>query len=217
MPTVILGTKEIKAGIDETKTISFSLLSGSNDAVVAGAFISIFASVLFGIGLAVVRHVSRHNIWGWAMFGPALLNVLGQIGVLAYVQIVQGQHPAATNTNEIKLVNGQYDTDGKLYTREGWACSMDKLYHETEGEWAGKACSDLVSQDRCCKIKSVVLTRALQKTGRMMTFPLLACAAVILAIASWQIQRKGGFGWLFGRTKRIANMKHSKSEYIDLQ
>jgi hypothetical protein len=49
----------------------------------------------------------------------------------------------------------------------------------------------------------------------MMTFPLLACAAVILAIASWQIQRKGGFGWLFGRTKRIAAMQ--KSEYIVLE
>ena len=49
----------------------------------------------------------------------------------------------------------------------------------------------------------------------MMTFPLLACAAVILAIAGWQIQRKGGFGWLFGRTKRVAAMK--KGEYIDLQ
>jgi hypothetical protein len=115
--------------------------------VISGASISIISVLLFAGGLTIVRHVSRHNIWGWAMFGPALLNVLAQIGVLAYVQIVQGQHPEATSTDEIKYVNGSYDTDGKLYTREGWACSMDKLYHEREGDWATKACSNLVRID----------------------------------------------------------------------
>jgi hypothetical protein len=147
MPNIILGSKEIKSGIDETKTINFSLLSGSNDAVIAGAFISIIAAVMMAGGLTIVRHVSRHNIWGWAMFGPALLNVFAQIGVLAYVQIVQGQHPEATSTDEIKYINGSYDTNGKLYTREGWACSMNKLYSEREGEWASKACSNLVRND----------------------------------------------------------------------
>lgn len=154
MPNIILGTKEIKAGIDTTKTISFSLLSGTNDAVIAGAFISIICSILFGIGLAVVRHVSRHNIWGWAMFFPALANVLAQIGVLAYVQIVQGQHPEATSTTEVKYINGNYDTDGKLYTREAWACTMDKLYNEREGQWAGKACSNLVCHPRLPRTES---------------------------------------------------------------
>jgi hypothetical protein len=147
MPNIILGSKEIKAGIDETKTINFSLLSGSNDAVISGAFISIISVLLFAGGLTIMRHVSKHNIWGWAMFGPALLNLLAQIGVLAYVQISQGQHPEATSTDEIKYVNGSYNTNGKLYTREGWACSMEKLYHEREGEWATKACSNLVRVD----------------------------------------------------------------------
>jgi len=50
-----------------------------------------------------------------------------------------------------------------------------------------------------------------------MPYGLLACAAIILGIAVWQVQRKGGFGWLFGRTKRIAAIQSKKGEYIDLQ
>ena len=146
MPDIVLGSKTINAGPNTTKTIDFSLLSGPNDAVMAAAYISIIASILFVVGLWLVRHVSKHNIWGWAMFGPAILNVFGQIACLAYVFIVQGQHPEATSTEEVKFVDGRYDTNGKLYTREAWACMMDKLYNEREGEWAGKACSNMVCQ-----------------------------------------------------------------------
>jgi len=144
VPNIILGTKEIKSGLNETKTLSFSLLSSANDAVIAGAFISIISAVLFSIGLTIVRHFSRHNIWGWSMVFPALLNFIGQIVILALVQTDKGKHPKATSTNEIRYVDGKYETDGKLYTREGWSCSMYDLYREREGSWAEKACSNLV-------------------------------------------------------------------------
>jgi hypothetical protein len=145
MPEVILGSKEIKAGLDTTKTVNFSLLSGPNDAVIAGAYISIISSILFALGLVVLRHFSNHNIFGWALVFPALVDFLGNVACLAYVFIVNGQHPEASSADEVPFVNGKYDTDGKLYTKQAWACMMDKFYNEREGEWAGKACSDLVS------------------------------------------------------------------------
>lgn len=147
MPEVILGSKDIKAGIDTTKTINFGLLTGPNDAVTAGAYISIISSILFVTGLVIVRHFSSHNIFGWALVFPALVDFLGNVGALAYVFIVNGQHPEAKSADEVPLVNGKYETDGKLYTKQAWACMMDKFYSDRE-DWAGKACSDLVSRHR---------------------------------------------------------------------
>ncbi|KAF2191617.1 hypothetical protein K469DRAFT_736268 [Zopfia rhizophila CBS 207.26] len=199
IPTVILGSKTINAGPNTTKTISFSLLSGLNDAVMAGAYISIISSILVVVGLVLTRHVSKHNIFGWTLIGPAIANALGQVACLAYVFIVQGQHPEAKSTEEVRYVDGKYDTDGKLYTREAWACMMDKLYKEREGEWAEKACSEL-------------------KTGRFLTIPLLATSILLLTLAFWQIRRQGGLGWLFGRRKHVERvMAQSKTEYIGLQ
>ncbi|KAH7117894.1 hypothetical protein B0J11DRAFT_493793 [Dendryphion nanum] len=197
MPNPVLGSKEIKAGIDTTKTITFRLFSGPNDAVMAGAYISIICSLLLCIGFGVTRHLSKHNIWGWLIFLPGLANVCGQVAILARVFIDHGKNKQAGSADEVPFVNGKYETDGKLYTREAWACMMDKFYADRE-TWANKACSDL-------------------KTGRIMTVPLVACAALILVLAVFQVHKRGGFGWLFGRKKSIAYMNTSKNEYIDLQ
>lgn len=121
----------------------------------------------------------------------------GQVAILARVFIDHGKNKQAGSADEVPFVNGKYETDGKLYTREAWACMMDKFYADRE-TWANKACSDL-------------------KTGRIMTVPLVACAALILVLAVFQVHKRGGFGWLFGRKKSIAYMNTSKNEYIDLQ
>jgi hypothetical protein len=151
MPDIVLGSKEIDIGPGGTKTVTWNLLSGPNDAVFAAAYISMISAILLVGGLAVVRHVARHNIWGWLVFLPGLANVLGQIGCCAYVFIVSSQHPEAVSRNELKYVNGNYDTNGKSYTRESWACSMKSLYLDQE-PWSDKACSSFV----CTVLRKIV-------------------------------------------------------------
>ncbi|KAF2015222.1 hypothetical protein BU24DRAFT_449981 [Aaosphaeria arxii CBS 175.79] len=198
MPNPVLGTKEIKTAPGETATITFNLLSGPQDAVMAGGYISIIASILLVAGIVISRHVSRHNIWGWAVIGPALLDLLGQIGILAYVNIVKSQNPEAKSADEVTFANGKYDTQGKLYTREAWACMMDKFYPDRE-TWAEKACSDL-------------------KIGALMPIPLAICGAAMVGLASFMIWRRGGFGWLIGRRKNVLAYSNQKTgDYIDLQ
>lgn len=234
VPDVVLGSKEIKAGLDTSKTINFTLLTGINDAVISGSYISIISSILFVVGLVVVRHFSQHNIFGWAMVFPAAVDFLGNVAVLAYVFIVNGQHPEAKSADEVRFENGQYETDGKLYTRDAWACMMEKFYNNQEGSWAPKACSDLVSSLLFLFLTSLLrygleilvcilrrdqsLTCACaQKTGRLMTIPLVITSMLLLALALWQVQRRGGLGWLFGRRAKIAAMSQSKGEFIDMQ
>ena len=142
---IVLGSKTIDVGLGRTKTVSFDLLSGPNDAVTAAAFISIISAILVTIGLILIRHITRHNIWGWLAFGPALLNVLGQIGCCAAAYIFQSKYPVETLQKDLKYVNGAYDTNGTLFTKEAWACAMNNLYAAQEGDWANKACSNFVS------------------------------------------------------------------------
>jgi hypothetical protein len=143
MPDIVLGNKEIDIGPGGTKTVTFSLLSGPNDAVFAAAYISVIATIFTVGGLIMVRHFTRHSIWGWLVFLPALSNVLGQIGCCTYVFIVNGQYPEAVSRNEIGYVDGHYNTNGNMYSRESWACSMKSLYLDQEG-WSDKACSNFV-------------------------------------------------------------------------
>lgn len=145
VPDITLGSKTIKTGPGQTSTIRFGILTGPNDAVLASAFISMTSTALFLTGLVLIRHFTRHNGFGWLAFGPALLNLLGQVGCCAAVFILNKRYPAATSTDQIQYVNGKYDTGGQLYTKEAWACSMNALYPDREGSWANQACSRFVS------------------------------------------------------------------------
>jgi hypothetical protein len=145
VPNVVLGTKTVKSGPNnDTTVLEFGLLSGPNDAVYASALISITSTALIVAGLVLIRHFTRHNIWGWLAFGPAFLNLLGTVGCCAAVYLFKSRYAKATSTDQIRYNNGVYDTGGKLYTREGWACSMNALYADREGDWAKKACSNFV-------------------------------------------------------------------------
>lgn len=94
----------------------------------------------------MTRHLSKHNIFGWLVFLPGLANVCGQVAILARVWIDHGRYKQAGSREEVPFVEseGRYDTNGKLYTREAWACMMERFYGERE-TWADKACSSLVS------------------------------------------------------------------------
>ncbi|KAF2741110.1 hypothetical protein EJ04DRAFT_507527 [Polyplosphaeria fusca] len=187
---VVLGSKTINTGPDSTKTLSFSLLTGPGDAVNAAASISIICSITLILGMWIVRHFSGRNIWGWMLIVPGIANVLGQMGCLAGAFILQAKNGEAKSADEVTFVGGKYITGGKLYTRDAWACMMDKYFHEREGDWAGKACSDL-------------------RTGRILIIPMLLCSLVLASLALWQVQRRGGIRWLLHGVGKHSNKPES--------
>jgi hypothetical protein len=214
VPHIILDSKTINTGPGKTTKLEFGLLTGPNDTIYAGAYVFIASTALFIIGFVLFRHSIKHNSFGWLAFGPALLNLLSQIGCCAAAYIFTNKYPVATSTNQIRYDNGTYDTGGALYTREAWACSLNALYAEREGAWADGACSRFV------RIYLILMATGLmigQRTARALTLPLVACAACLLGIASWQILQQGGFGGLFGRRDAVVEVDKSTGEYIDLQ
>lgn len=145
VPSIVLASKVINTGPGSTTTLNFKILTGPNDAVLGGAYISIISSVVVAAGLVLLRHGKPNNIWRWCVFGPAVFNLLGQISCCAAAYIFRNKYPVAISTDEVRFVDGKYDSGGVLYTKESWACSMSTLYAEREGEWAFSACSKLVS------------------------------------------------------------------------
>ncbi|KAH7406506.1 hypothetical protein DE146DRAFT_395790 [Phaeosphaeria sp. MPI-PUGE-AT-0046c] len=198
IPHVILDSKTFSTGPGKTTTINFGILTGPNDAVFAGAVVAIASSLTFILGLILIRHFTKHNGFGWLVFGPALVNLLSQIGCCSAVYIFKNKYPVATSTDQIRHIDGQYSTGGNLYTKEAWACSMEALYADREGDWANRACSRF-------------------GIARALTIPLVACAVCIFGMAYWQIRMQGGLGWLFGRNHKIIAAYKPKGEYIDLK
>jgi hypothetical protein len=68
-----------------------------------------------------------------------------------------------------------------------------------------------------CSPEKYLYTDRKQKTGRIITIPLVGCAACMFGIAFWQIRERGGMGWLFGRRSKVAAAYETKGEYIDMQ
>jgi hypothetical protein len=212
-PNITLGSKTINTGPGQTTTLRFGILTGPNDAVLASAIISMSATALFITGLVLVRHFTKRNVSLWLAFGPALLNILGQVACCAAAFVLNNMYPVATSTNQIRYVDGHYDTGGQLYTKEAWSCSMNTLYPDREGSWAKQACSRFVSSHSDMAIELM----ALQGTARILTVPLIVCATCIFGLACWQVVERRGFGWLFGRIDNISEAKKPKGKYIDLQ
>jgi hypothetical protein len=160
VPDIVLGTKDIDAGPSRTKTLTFGLLTAPTDAVLSAAYISIIASVLCAIGIALIHffHNSKKGVtFGWATLCLAATNLLGQLGCLAaWVVLQQKENARVPDTGAVQYVDGKYQTDGKMFTKEAWACTMEAYFSEKE-DWANKACDDLVS-----------LCRGWLKTGSLM-------------------------------------------------
>lgn len=147
VPSIILGTKIIDTGPGQTTTLRFDLLSGPNDAVSAGAYISIISAIIVIIGFVLSRHITYHNVYGWLILGPSLLNFFSQIGSCAASYIFRNKYPEATSNTDVRFIDGAYNTDGRLFTKESWACTMNTFYREREGKWADKACSNFVGSE----------------------------------------------------------------------
>jgi hypothetical protein len=212
IPPIILNSKTINTGgLGKTTKLDFGLLTGPNDAIYAGAFISMVSTALFIIGLVLVRHVTKRNIFGWLAFGPALLNLFSQLGCCATAYIFANKYPVATSTNQIRYENGTYNTGGALYTREGWSCSLNALYADREGVWAKDACQRFV----CIYMVLIVTTLTIkQGTVRALMLPPMVCAACLLGVTTWQVLQKGGYGELSDRHNATVEVEKSAGNYI---
>jgi hypothetical protein len=149
VPDIALGSKSIDAGPSGPKTLTFGLQTGPDDAVLASAYISILTSILIAVSIIVLRHASvLGRSGGCVATATAAANLLAQIGcAIAWGVLLMKDEAKHAMPEDITYDEKmeKYDTEGRMFTREAWACSMKALYDEREGEWAGKACESLVS------------------------------------------------------------------------
>jgi hypothetical protein len=148
VPSITLGTKQIDAGPSGPKTLTLGLLTSSDDAVLASAYISVLSSLAVASGIVLLRHLRLKKgdaLIGWGVMGPAVGNFFGQVGCLVAWILMQGKSDAKVGREEdVTLVDGMYGSAGRMFTREAWACTMNSVFREKEGNWAEKACSHLV-------------------------------------------------------------------------
>lgn len=149
VPDVVLGSKTIDAGPSGSKTLSFGLQTGMDDAVLASAYISIIASIFLAVFVVILRHISGFGrTAGLGAIATAAANLLAQVGcVFAWGILLMKDEARHAQAGDIFYdeKRERYETSGRMFMREAWACSLDALYGEHEGEWAGKACGNLVS------------------------------------------------------------------------
>jgi hypothetical protein len=149
VPNIILGSKSIEAGPSGPKTLTFGLETGPDDAVLASAYISILTSILIAVSIIILRHsnILGRSV-GWGATATAAANLLAQIGcAVAWGVLLMKDEAKHAKPGDITYDEKmeRYDTRGRMFTREAWACSMKALYDEREGGWSGKACENLVS------------------------------------------------------------------------
>ncbi|KAL6704435.1 hypothetical protein ACN47E_008179 [Coniothyrium glycines] len=200
VPDIILASKVINTGPGQTTTLEFNLLTSPNDAVLAASYMSLVLSIFFVIILICVRHFATGRLWNWFVLTPAVVNLLTQIGCCAAAYIFKSKYPTANSVNQVRYIDGKYDSDGHLYTKEGWACTMNTFYAEQEGEWANKACENF-------------------GTARALTIPFVLGAAYMLSVAWWQVRNNAGQRQHIARQSKKINkegFEESGDEYINM-
>ncbi|KAH7115856.1 hypothetical protein B0J11DRAFT_112457 [Dendryphion nanum] len=157
------------------------IINAPHIALFAAAFMSIISCIIVLLTTVIFRHISLNNtVVGLAGFAIAGINLPAQLIILALIYITNGANGATRNPNDIRFVDGQYDTQ-KQFTRESFACTMDNLYLNRE-PWARNACSEY-------------------HYARYTTILMTVMASLLLSIAYWPVRRSLG-----GRSsaKRVA-------------
>ncbi|OAG02147.1 uncharacterized protein CC84DRAFT_1220504 [Paraphaeosphaeria sporulosa] len=197
VPDIVLGSKSIDAGPSGSKTLSFGLQTSPDEAVLASAYISILASIVLAVSLIILRHTNLlGRTAGWGAIASAAANLLAQIGCIAAWGILlmtdEAKHAQSVDLSYNERLQ-RYDTRGRMFTREAWACSMQALFREREGAWAGKACVNI-------------------KSARMVTIVTTLFGGVLVGVAIWQVRGRGGWGWLRGGAARRERDKNIAME-----
>lgn len=119
------------------------IINAPHIALFAAAFMSIISSVIVLLTTTIYRHISLNNtVVGLAGFATAGINLPAQLIILALIYITNGANQPSRNMNDVRFVDGQYDTQ-KQFTRETFACTMENLYLVRE-PWSRNACSEYV-------------------------------------------------------------------------
>lgn len=176
-----------------------SVINGPHIALFGAAAMSIIASTVVMLGSMTLRHLSPKNVpVGLLTFGMACLNVVAQLIILSLIYITNSVHPVATARNDVRFVDGQYDTGGKQFTRETWSCTLENFHLDRE-PWSRNACSEYVSISLRSTQDARLLTEKQQHYARYCTILLVNTAALLLSIAYWPVRN-----YLFGRSKNAA-------------
>lgn len=178
-----------------------TIINSPHLATFAAAITSIASSVIVMIGSVVLRHVSYDNtIVAMVTFGTSVLNMVAQLIFLGIVNVNVATHLETRNVNDVKFVNGVYDTNGKQFTRETWSCTMASLFVQKE-PWSTNACSEYV----CCLPNILYLlarevTDYVQHYARYTMIIMAVVSSWIVGIAYWPVRDS-----LFGDSKEPAS------------
>jgi hypothetical protein len=123
---------------------SETIVNSPHIATFGASIMSIASSVIVMVGTVVLRHVSYDNAMvAMLTFGTAVLNMVAQLVFLGIVNVGVATHRESSNINDVKFVNGVYDSNGRQFTRETWSCTMSSLFALQE-PWSTNACSEYV-------------------------------------------------------------------------
>jgi hypothetical protein len=122
----------------------------------------------------------HQRVWGWTVLLSNIIMIGASAGVLGYASSVQSNTRAWQSYEDV----GRNDQE---YTRETWACQIDKFYPD-EG-WAGAACG-------------------IARATRLLLIPLILSSALVL-VSLWILVRdRGGAKWLVGGQGRYAGFQN---------
>jgi hypothetical protein len=137
---------------------------------------------VFGIWeLRKVEGTSRHQrIWSWIIFVSNLVMIAASVGVLGYASSVQSSEKGWQRYEDV-------GKDDQEFTRETWACQIDKFY--SDQGWAGAACGTA-------------------KATRLLLIPIAVSSALVL-VSLWILVRdRGGLKWLVGGKGRYGGLQN---------
>lgn len=113
---------------------------------------------------------SHQRTWSWAVMISHVVMFGASVGVLGWVIAVQ-------SNEESQLQREDLSSGNPTFTRETWACRIDKFYPDSG--WAGSACGTA-------------------RATRFLLIP-MAIASALALVSLWVIvQQRGGFRWLSG-------------------
>ncbi|KAF2019149.1 hypothetical protein BU24DRAFT_405857 [Aaosphaeria arxii CBS 175.79] len=162
---------------------SEAIINGPHIGMFAAVALSLICSIIVAAGSTILRHVSPNNgPVGITTLAAGVFNFAAQLIILALAYITNGLNPVRYSINDFRFVNGVYDTNGKQFTRETFACTMEKFHLDRE-PWSRNACSEY-HYSRYCTILHV------------------NTAFLLLGIAYWPVRK-----FLFGRNKEAAAVK----------
>ncbi|KAF2027282.1 hypothetical protein EK21DRAFT_72131 [Setomelanomma holmii] len=137
---------------------------------------------IFGIWeLRRFEGTSKHQrIWCWVIFFSNLIMIGASAGVLGWASALQGSEKGWQSYEDV-------GKDDQEFTRETWACQIDKFY--SDQSWAGAACGT-------------------SRATRLLLIGVAISSALVL-VSLWLLVRdRGGMKWVFGGKGRYGGFQN---------